>query len=93
MTKPAHSLSDQLGETVGAFMSSLPEDEAQIVSASFEKLHSSHTGESAIAVGEIAPNFTLPDATGKAVNLRSKLNDGPVVLSFYRGGWCPFCNL
>jgi peroxiredoxin len=93
MTKPAHSLSDQLGETVGAFMSSLPEDDAQIVGASFEKLHRSHTGESAIAVGEIAPNFTLPDATGKAVNLRSKLNEGPVVLSFYRGGWCPFCNL
>ena len=93
MTKPAHSLSDQLGETVGAFMSSLPEDDAQIVGASFEKLHRSHTGESAIAVGEIAPNFTLPDATGKAVNLRSKLNEGPLVLSFYRGGWCPFCNL
>ena len=93
MTKPAHSLSDQLGETVGAFMSSLPEDDAQIVGASFEKLHRSHTGESAIAVGEIAPNFTLLDATGKAVNLRSKLNEGPLVLSFYRGGWCPFCNL
>jgi peroxiredoxin len=93
MTKQAHSLSDQLGETVGAFMSSLPEDDAQIVGASFEKLHRSHTGESAIAVGEIAPNFTLPDATGKAVNLRSKLNEGPLVLSFYRGGWCPFCNL
>ena len=93
MTQPAHSLSDQLGETVGAFMSSLPEDEAQIVGASFEKLHSSHTAESAIAVGETAPNFTLPDATGKDVNLHSKLNEGPVVLSFYRGGWCPFCNL
>ena len=93
MTQPAHNLGDQLGETAGAFMSSLPEDDAQIVGASFEKLGSSHTGESAITVGEIAPNFTLPDATGKAVNLHSKLNEGPVVLSFYRGGWCPFCNL
>ena len=93
MTQPAHNLGDQLGETAGAFMSSLPEDDAQIVGASFEKLGSSHTGESAIAVGEIAPNFTLPDATGIPVNLHSKLNEGPVVLSFYRGGWCPFCNL
>jgi peroxiredoxin len=93
MTQPVHSLSDQLGESVGAFISSLPEDDARIVGASFEKLHSSHTAESAIAVGEIAPNFTLPDATGKTLNLHSKLNEGPVVLSFYRGGWCPFCNL
>ncbi len=74
-------------------MSSLPDDDAQVVGASFEKLNASHTGESAIAVGEIAPNFTLPDATGELVNLHSKLNEGPVVLSFYRGGWCPFCNL
>ena len=93
MTPPAHKLADQLGKTVNAFMSSLPEDEAQIVGASFEKLHSSDTAESAIAVGEIAPNFTLSDATGKTVSLHSRLDEGPVVLSFYRGGWCPFCNL
>ena len=93
MSETAHSLGEQLGETVSAFMASLPEGDAQIVGASFEKLDASRTGESAIAVGEIAPNFTLPGATGEAVNLHSKLNDGPVVLSFYRGGWCPFCNL
>jgi len=93
MSHSAPSLTDQLGETVGAFMSSLPDDDAQAVGASFEKLHASHTGESAITVGEIAPSFTLPAATGEAVTLHSKLNEGPVVLSFYRGGWCPFCNL
>ena len=93
MSQTAHSLSEQLEETVSAFMSSLPEDDAQIVGASFEKLKASHTGESAIAVGEITPDFTLPGATGKAVSLHNKLNDGPVVVSFYRGGWCPFCNL
>jgi peroxiredoxin len=93
MTQPAHSLNDQLGESVGAFISSLPEDDAKIVGASFEKLHSSHTGESALSVGEIAPNFTLPDATGEVFTLHDKLNEGPLVLSFYRGGWCPFCNL
>ena len=93
MSQTAHNLNEKLGETVGAFMSSLPDDDAQIVGASFDKLNASHTGESAIAVGEIAPNFTLPGATGELVNLHSKLNEGPVVLSFYRGGWCPFCNL
>lgn len=93
MSQTTDSLSKQLGETVSAFMSSLPEDDAQIVGASFEKLNASHTGESALAIGEIAPDFTLPGASGKAISLHSKLNEGPVVLSFYRGGWCPFCNL
>ena len=93
MSHSAPSLSAQLNETVSNFMSSLPDDEAQIVAASFEKLHASHTGESAIAVGDIAPDFSLPGATGAAVSLRDRLSEGPVVLSFYRGGWCPFCNL
>ncbi|HAJ91545.1 MAG TPA: alkyl hydroperoxide reductase [Gammaproteobacteria bacterium] len=93
MSHSAHRLSDQLDETVSGFMSSLPDDEAQIVGASFEKLHASHTGERAIAAGDIAPDFTLPGASGAAVRLRDKLREGPVILSFYRGGWCPFCNL
>lgn len=35
----------------------------------------------------------LPDANGEAVSLSGRLAEGPVVLSFYRGEWCPFCNL
>ena len=93
MSHSAPSLSAQLGETVSSFMASLPDDEAQIVCSSFEKLHASHTGEHAITAGDIAPDFSLPGATGAAVGLRNKLSEGPVILSFYRGGWCPFCNL
>ncbi len=48
--------------------------------------------ESAIKVGMKAPNFTLPSATGKEINLYSALENGVVILSFYRGGWCPICN-
>lgn len=46
-----------------------------------------------LAVGERAPGFTLPDATGKDVSLSDRLAAGPVVLQFYRGEWCPYCNL
>lgn len=45
------------------------------------------------AVGDNAPTFRLTDATGKVVSLANALHNGPVVLNFYRGGWCPFCNL
>lgn len=46
-----------------------------------------------LAVGDRAPGFTLPDATGRDVSLADRLEAGPVVLQFYRGDWCPYCNL
>jgi peroxiredoxin len=47
----------------------------------------------ALRVGDRAPDFTLPDHRGKAVQLSALLRYGPVVLIFYRGQWCPYCNL
>lgn len=47
----------------------------------------------ALGAGNRAPDFALPDARGGEVRLSTLLADGPVVLSFYRGGWCPYCNL
>jgi peroxiredoxin len=47
----------------------------------------------AVAVGDVLSDFTLPDATGHDVSLSELLGEGPVVLVFYRGGWCPYCNL
>jgi hypothetical protein len=43
--------------------------------------------------GDIAPEFTLNDPDGKEVSSRDLLARGPLVVSFYRGVWCPFCNL
>jgi len=42
--------------------------------------------------GQKAKDFTLKNALGEMVNLYDELSKGPVVLTFYRGGWCPFCN-
>jgi len=46
-----------------------------------------------LAVGDRAPNFTLPDALGQPVTLTDLLATGPVVVVFYRGEWCPYCNI
>ena len=43
-------------------------------------------------VGDPAPGFTLPDQLGRQVSLLGELQQGPVVLIFYRGEWCPYCN-
>ncbi len=47
----------------------------------------------AVAVGDVVSDFTLPDATGKRVSLSDLVAGGPAVVVFYRGGWCPYCNL
>ena len=46
----------------------------------------------ALTVGESAPMFKAKDANGREINLKQLLKKGPVVLYFYRGQWCPFCN-
>lgn len=46
-----------------------------------------------LKVGDKAPDFTLADAFGRQLRLTDLLSDGPVVLTFYRGAWCPYCNL
>jgi peroxiredoxin len=46
-----------------------------------------------LKVGERAPDFTLSNAFGTPVTLYEELENGPVVLVFYRGAWCPFCNM
>ena len=43
--------------------------------------------------GDKAPDFALPNVNGETVQLSQLLAKGPVVLIFYRGGWCPYCNL
>lgn len=48
---------------------------------------------SALQVGQKAPDFTLKDASGARVRLSDLLKRGPVVLTWYRGGWCPYCNI
>jgi peroxiredoxin len=47
----------------------------------------------ALGVGAAAPDFTLTDASGNPVRLADLLAQGPVVLTWYRGGWCPYCNI
>ena len=44
-------------------------------------------------VGDMAPAFTLPNAVGDMVSSKALLMEGPIIVVFYRGAWCPYCNL
>jgi peroxiredoxin len=46
-----------------------------------------------VSVGDTLAPFALPDATGQIRTLEELTADGPAVIVFYRGGWCPYCNL
>ena len=50
-------------------------------------------GKNTIKVGQKAPTFELPNPVGKLMSLDALLEKGAVVVTFYRGDWCPYCNL
>jgi peroxiredoxin len=71
----------------------IPPDVAAHMDKATTALIESNTADRAVGAGSSAPDFTLPNALGEDISLNRLLNEGPVVLSFYRGAWCPFCNL
>jgi peroxiredoxin len=56
------------------------------------ELTASGQAQRALKAGDRAPTFELPDSDGKTVSSRELLARGPMVLTFYRGFWCPYCN-
>ncbi len=58
-----------------------------------EALIASGQADRTIGAGAVAPAFALPDAHGNIVRSDDLLARGPLVLTFYRGVWCPYCNL
>jgi len=71
--------------------------EIAVWNAAYEQIleRLSHDGflQNVLPEGAAFPDFMLPSAEGKLVSLDSRLAQGPVVVSFFRGEWCPFCRL
>lgn len=69
-----------------------PDPKATLQKAT-ENLARSGLADKALRDGAKVLDFTLPDAHGQPIRLSALVAKGPVVLTFYRGGWCPYCNL
>lgn len=87
------TLRSMLEEKQAKFELKADDEKKRIYAEGIESVVNSGITESALQVGEIAPDFVLKNAVGESVSLKDYLAKGPVVLTWYRGGWCPYCNL
>ena len=71
----------------------IPADKLRIMDRATEDLIGSGVRSSAAREGDQMEDFILMDAHGSPVRLHRLLAAGPVVVAFYRGGWCPYCNI
>jgi peroxiredoxin len=71
----------------------IPANITSLMDRATKELIQAKLTDQVVGVGSEAPGFSLPNATGQQVTLRQMLTRGAVVISFYRGVWCPFCNL
>ena len=88
-----NTLLSQLDSFKENFANNVPIETRQIMQDATDVLESSAITKIALTKGDLITNFTLSNQTGKSVELHDLLVNGPVVVSFYRGAWCPFCNL
>jgi peroxiredoxin len=87
------TLHEELAEFTSKSASYLTPERASVYTHQAEALVTSDILRKALRTGDAAPLFELPDAHGTTVRLEDLLLGGPVILSFYRGSWCPYCNL
>jgi peroxiredoxin len=72
---------------------SSPPERTRAFEEGIEAVRKSGATDKALKVGDKAPEFELPGANGKKVTLSELIARGPVVVTWYRGGWCPYCNI
>ncbi len=87
------TIREQSDQLKAAAAGHLPAEVLDVFDRSIANLLEAGVPSDAIKVGDRLDSFTLDDATGTRVSLEQIVETGPAVIVFYRGGWCPYCNL
>lgn len=87
------TIREQSEQIQAAAAGQLPPEVLAVFGNSIQNLLDEGVPADVISVGDTLASFSLSDATGTAVSLDDILSGGPAVIVFYRGGWCPYCNL
>ncbi len=87
-------LLDEINKYQEAFKEKVPQDIQQVMLDATEDLKRLSLSKNALKISDKAIDFELPNAVNKPVSLKEALeNNDFVVINFYRGIWCPYCNL
>jgi peroxiredoxin len=87
------SLAEELKAFVNGPYQELPQAIHKANAIQLEALEADGAAAKALQVNDKAPDFELENQAYLRVRLQNVLDKGPVILSFYRGKWCPFCNI
>ena len=87
------SLKDELDKLRAAAAEKFPPETLAVMQGATKELVASGIAEQSAGEGSAAPDFSLPNAHGAPVASEALWGDGPAIVSFYRGGWCPYCNI
>lgn len=87
------SLHEELVTQAALSSKRIPEASRKIMIADLEQLAAAGLVKKGPQRGNKLPDFSLVNQVGEAVSLADLRSQGPVILNFYRGGWCPYCNL
>jgi peroxiredoxin len=87
------SLKEQLAEYRAGWYQRVPAERQAIMQRHIDELRSGAIARAMLKVGDCAPAIVLENAKGATVDVGALLKKGPVIVTFYRGGWCPYCNL
>lgn len=87
------SLQKRLDTLKKEFTANVPQDMLDVMNLETDKLIASDIVENAIKTGQHLPDGLLTAAKGQQVDIDQIIDGKPLVISFYRGGWCPYCNL
>ncbi|KAJ5584400.1 uncharacterized protein N7459_004200 [Penicillium hispanicum] len=87
------ALTKDLSTTYDQFLQNAPKEISSVITGAVSNFKTTYDPAKAIQPGTTFPKFQLSDATGKQIKLDDLLAKGPILISFYRGEWCPFCNL
>jgi peroxiredoxin len=87
------TIAEQVNDMKAAAATRLPAEVVAVFASDQAALADRGIPAGAVAVGDKLAPFALPDATGQTRALDELTANGPAVIVFYRGGWCPYCNL
>jgi peroxiredoxin len=87
------TIREQSEQLKAAAAERLPADVLEVFDRSIQDFLDRGVPADSVKAGDLLEPFTLDDATGARVSLDQLVASGPAVIVFYRGGWCPYCNL